>query len=378
MKIRITSLATIIVSFLCIFIGHKIVVKNLFIFQNDSQEVVKAVVYKIIERIEPDESYDELIPMSMQSTSIIFEAKVTGGRQKGNSITAVQNMGEFSEAPSTEVKEGDSVLLINFDHREQWYFKGFVRADKLFVLGILFLVCLLLLGRAKGLSALLSLGLTCGTIIGVFIPAILSGKNIYLMTVLVCVYIIVMTFLIVIGYNKKALAAVLGCCGGIAVSGIISIIMDRVLFLTGVIDERTGYIAHLPLAAPLNLKALIFAGIVIGAMGAVMDMAMSITSSLWELKQRSQGSEFKTLFHSGMTIGRDMMGTMVNTLILAYIGSSLSIVIIFAIYDNSFLSLLNSEMIIVDILQALAGTLGILAAMPLTALFCSVFYGKQN
>ena len=374
MRIRITYLVTVFISFLCIFIGHKIAVKDLFIFQNDSQEVVKAVVQKIIERSEPD----EFLPMAMQSTRIIFEAKAASGKLKGQIITAAQSMGEFSETPIKEIKAGDSVILINFDNGEQWYFKGFVRADKLLILGILFIICLLLLGRKKGFNTILSLGLTCGTIIGVFIPSILSGKNIYVMTVLVCVYIIIMTFLIVIGYNKKALAAVLGCCSGIAVSGIIAVIMDRVMFLTGIVDERTGYIAHLPVANPINLGALIFAGIIIGAMGAVMDMAMSITSSLWEVKEKSKLIEFKTLFRSGMTIGRDMMGTMVNTLILAYIGSSLSVVIILTIYDNSFLSLLNSEMIIVNILQALAGTLGILFTMPLTALFCSVFYLRKE
>jgi uncharacterized membrane protein len=352
--------------------------KEILIFQNSNQEVVKGIVQKIIERIEPAENNDDYVPLYMQSTRIKFEAKITSGRQKGHLITAVQNMGEQSENSAREIKTGDRILLISFDNNGQWNFNGFLRSDKLFILGIIFVLCLLLIGRKKGFNSILSLGLSTSVILGVFIPSILSGKNIYLMTILVFTYIIVMTFLIVLGYNRKSLVAVLGCSSGIAVSSIIILIMDKVLFLSGIVDERTGYIAALPIENPINLGALIFACIIIGSLGAITDMAMSITSSLWEVRENSKNIEFKILYKSGMAIRRDMMGTMVNTLILAYIGSSLSTVIILAIYDNSFLNLLNSELIVVSILQALVGTLGILVTMPLTALFCSIFYMNKT
>lgn len=378
MRIRITYLITVFLSFLLIYIGHKLMTKEILIFQNSNQEVVKGIVQKIIERIEPAENNDDYVPLYMQSTRIKFEAKITSGRQKGHLITAVQNMGEQSENSAREIKTGDRILLISFDNNGQWNFNGFLRSDKLFILGIIFVLCLLLIGRKKGFNSILSLGLSTSVILGVFIPSILSGKNIYLMTILVFTYIIVMTFLIVLGYNRKSLVAVLGCSSGIAVSSIIILIMDKVLFLSGIVDERTGYIAALPIENPINLGALIFACIIIGSLGAITDMAMSITSSLWEVRENSKNIEFKILYKSGMAIRRDMMGTMVNTLILAYIGSSLSTVIILAIYDNSFLNLLNSELIVVSILQALVGTLGILVTMPLTALFCSIFYMNKT
>jgi uncharacterized membrane protein len=109
-------------------------------------------------------------------------------------------------------------------------------------------------------------------------------------------------------------------------------------------------------------------------MGAIMDVAMSISSALWELKEKAGMIKFDTLLRSGLTIGRDIFGTMANTLILAYIGSSLSVILILSVYSNSLLTLFNSEMIIVEILQALAGSFGILLTMPLTALFCSLIY----
>jgi uncharacterized membrane protein len=275
-----------------------------------------------------------------------------------------------------EVARGNSVLLINANG--EWYFNGYVRTGKILGLGIVFALCVLFFGGKKGFNTLLSLGLTCGAIFAVFIPAILSGFNIYVMSILVCAYTISMTLLIVIGYNKKALTAAIGCASGVAVTGIISAIMDRMLLLTGIVDEHSRYLANLPVEASINLRAIIFAGIIIGAMGAIMDVAMSISSSLWEVKEKAGIIKFESLFRSGLTIGRDIMGTMANTLILAYIGSSLSVVIILSVYSGSALSLFNSEMIVVEILQALAGSLGILAAMPLTALICSVFYLKAK
>jgi uncharacterized membrane protein len=131
------------------------------------------------------------------------------------------------------------------------------------------------------------------------------------------------------------------------------------------------------LETPINLKAILFAGIIIGAMGAIMDVAMSISSALWEVKEKAPAISFEALFRSGLTIGRDIMGSMANTLILAYIGTSLSVVLILSVYSDSLSSLFNTEMIVVEILQALAGSFGILFAMPLTAFFCSTIYTKE-
>jgi uncharacterized membrane protein len=236
----------------------------------------------------------------------------------------------------------------------------------------------LLFGGKKGFNTILSLALTCAAVFAVFIPAILSGQNVYVMSLLVCVYTIVMTLLLVVGFNKKSLTSAMGCLGGLAVSGIIAVIMDKVLLLTGVVDEHSRYLVNLPYGSPINLNAIIFAGILIGAMGAVEDVSTSLASSLWEIKEKAGKIKFETLFRSGLTIGRDIMGSMANTLILAYIGSSLSVVLILSVYSGSLLALFNMEMIVVEILQALIGSLGILFTMPLTALICSAVYLKKE
>jgi len=385
-KIKITYLLTIVISVLLLIIGHNFAVNGMIGFQNIQQEIVRGKVLTIVERLErdipeidffddTDDDFAGFFEM-MPGLTIVFEARVTKGIRRGEIITAEQTFSPLLMDRSKEINKGDNVLLIN--NNIGWFFGGYVRTNRLLGLGILFALLLLLFGGKKGFNTILSLGFTCAAVFAVFIPSILSGKNIYIMSLLVCIYTIAMTLLIVIGYNKKSLAAVAGCTGGVIVAGIIAVIMDKAMYLTGIVDEHSRYLINLPGDIQLNLNAIIFAGIIIGAMGAIMDVAISISSSLWEIKEKIGVIKFKELFRSGLNIGRDIMGSMANTLILAYIGSSLTLVLLLSVFSGSMLHLFNSEMIAVEILQALAGSLGILFAMPLTALFCSIIYLKEK
>lgn len=309
---------------------------------------------------------------------VFFEAEIRTGERRGEIVTGRQTFAGFVQDALREVTPGDSILLTSIG--DDWFFNGFRRANRLLGLGIIFALLVLLFGGKKGFNTLFSLGLTCAAVFAVFIPSILSGTNIYLMALLVCVYTTVVTLLLVIGFNKKSLAAMLGCMSGIAVTGIITLIMDAVLFLTGVVDENSRFLMYLPVAGEINLRAIVFAGIIIGAMGAIMDVAMSISSSMWEIKENAGRIKFDALMRSGMTIGRDIFGTMANTLILAYIGTSLSVILLLLVHTDSLATLLNMEMIVVEILQALAGSFGILFTIPLTSFFCSTIYlrGKSR
>jgi len=372
--IRITYLVTVVAAVLLLFVGHKIAVTGRFIFQDFSQEIVRADVQSVAERVRQDEGLGEFVPI--MGEIIIFEARITSGERKGEIVTAAQTFSSFTRVAQREVYRGASILLINSNG--EWYFNGHFRINRLLVLGILFALCVLVFGGKKGFNTLLSLVLTCTAIFAVFIPAVLSGKNIYLMSLLVCSYMVAMTPLIVIGYNKKSLASIAGCSGGLIISGIIAFVMDKALYLTGIVDEHSRYLVNITGEMPIDLRAIIFAGIIIGAMGAIMDVSISLSSALWELKEKAEDIKFKDLLRSGINIGRDIMGTMADTLILAYIGSSLSVVLILSVFSGSLLGLFNSEMIVVEILQALAGSFGILFAMPLTAIFCSIIYLKDE
>jgi uncharacterized membrane protein len=161
---------------------------------------------------------------------------------------------------------------------------------------------------------------------------------------------------------------------GVFVSGILTTSMDKLLKLTGLVNEESMYLTRINPKHPIDLKAIIFAAILIGAIGAIMDVSMSIAASLAELQEKLEYTPFSLLVKSGISIGKDIMGTMANTLILAYIGSSLSVVLLLVSYNSSLLELLNKEMIVVEILQALIGSIGILFTMPLTSVVCAYLY----
>ncbi|MCL2277375.1 MAG: YibE/F family protein [Treponema sp.] len=382
-RISIPYLITIAGSVLFLVIGHYIAITGMYEFQNNSSETARAKVESVQEIVQPDydflDDFDESELEAfyrVQGEKIIFNARITSGQRKGQVVTAEQGFSPLLRDYSKSVEKGDLVIL--FNNELGWYFAGYARLNQLIVLGVIFILCLLFFGGVKGFNTILSLGFTCASIFWVFIPSILSGKNIYLMSFLICAYTTSIVPLIVMGYNKKSLAAIIGCAGGIIIAGIITLIMDRALYLTGIVDEHSRYLVSLPGGLNLNLKAIIFAGIIIGAIGAIQDVSISLSSALWEIRENAKNIKFRELLKSGINIGRDIMGAMANTLILAYIGSSLTIVILLTVYSGSPLTLYNSEMFAAEILQALAGSLGILFAMPFTALFCAFLYLKEN
>ena len=314
---------------------------------------------------------------SLRDLTITFTADI-GDRQ----ITATQTISDGVIAGDRrEVEPGSKVLLMNNapdDADPNYIFTGFVRTDALVGLGIAFALALVLFGRTRGLITLVTLGLTCAAVFGCFIPAVLAGKNVYVWTLLVCAYITVFTLLLIGSGSRKSIAAMLGCMGGTLVAALVMAIANCFLRMTGFLDDSTAFLLYLDTPEPIDLQALLYAAILIGALGAVMDVAVDISSSLAEIAAKVEHPTFGLLLRSGITIGRDLIGTMSNTLVLAYIGSSLSVVLLIAgSSGTSLYYILNQERIVFEILQALVGSFGILSALPLTAAVSALLFGRR-
>ena len=207
-----------------------------------------------------------------------------------------------------------------------------------------------------------------------FVPAVLNGYNIYILTIITCIFVIVMTLIITNGPSLKSFTTILGCAFGVVVAAFSNVILSKVMHMSGIIDEHSVYLQYLSNGKTVDLKALIFAMTVIGALGAVMDVAMDISSSLSEINYRNPELSFKELYKSGIRIGRDIMGTMANTLVLAYAGSSLCSTLLNITYSSSLLELLNREGVAVELIQSLVGSMAILLTIPLTSIVCAVLY----
>ncbi len=314
--------------------------------------------------------------------TVLFKAQVRNGELRGKTIDVVQEIDKSYVFCPKQVEQGDDILVEGYTQNgeRQFYFGDYVRVTPLIWLLIVFCALIIVFSKMQGLKTVISLALTCLSVFVVLIPAILNGHNIYFWSVAVCVYITVMTLSIVSGFTIKSLCAGIGCVCGVICSGLIVLIMDKFLNMTGMLEEESVYLLQLYPDNPINLKAIIFAMIIVGAVGAVMDVAVSISSSLYELRIKSPAISSKELMKSGFVIGRDMMGTMANTLVLAYIGSSLTCVLLLVAYNANIEQVINKEMIVAEILQALAGSLGILLTLPLTSAVCSVIYkeGQSN
>jgi len=365
----ITYLGIIAFAILFIFFGNRIASTGLTVFDyDDTTMFAEARITRIVEEV--DEGFS--------GTSVVFEAQITRGENRGETVTGMKILGGHYADTGIELTQGDNIVMTAFEPDYEWFFIDFARVNSMIFLGVAFVILLLFFGRTKGLSALLSLGFTCAAIFVVFIPSILSGKNIYISTIIVCVFSIVVTLFLLNGINKKSIAAVVGCLGGVLAAGVLTLIMSNVLVLTGMVDSDSRLLLLLPTENPVDLKAIIFAGIIIGASGAVMDVAVSISSALWELKRKARKLSFRSLFDSGINIGKDIMGSMTNTLVLAYIGSSLSVILILVVFVDSLTELLNMELVMVEILQAIVGSMGILLTMPLTALVCAFLFTRRK
>ncbi|MBP5792220.1 MAG: YibE/F family protein [Spirochaetaceae bacterium] len=345
---------------------------------------------KVIDIVDTSTEYYEN-GNGLKKTAILFNVKLYDGEFKHRTVKAVQMQDDFIALKSDAVKKGDSVIILQLSENTAlslsentsnqeifenpvFVFEEFYRFTSMTVLLFVFVILLLVFGGIKGLNTLISLVFTCASIFCWFIPSIFNGANLYASSISVCLFIIVMTVIIVNGINKKSIASITGCFGGVLIAALLSVIMKNAMHINGYLNNDSLYLEALLPGGQKDLVAVLFSAIIIGAVGAVMDVSMSLASALYELSTSVKDISFKQLVKSGFAIGRDMMGTMANTLILAYTGSSLSFILVLIAYNSSFLGLLNNQIIAFEIMQALTGSIGILCGIPLTTLIASALY----
>ena len=377
MKNRQTAfqIITVLVSALLILLSYLHIVGDGTIFKGDLDgEIIKARVIRVTDvNVQNVSGENEFV-------TVKFKAQALNTDMRGKTVEAVQEIDKSYAFSPRQVEENDKILISGYveNGEMQYYFGDFVRITPLIWLLIVFCVLIVVFAKMQGLKTVVSLGFTCLSVFTVLIPAILNGHNIYLWSILVCIFITAMTLCLISGFNVKALCAEIGCICGVLCSGLITLIMDKFLNMTGLIEEESIYLVQLYPDNPINLKAIIFAMIIVGAVGAVMDVSMSISSSLYELRIKSPEIKPQALMKSGFTIGRDMMGTMANTLVLAYAGNSLCSTLLNITYSASLLELMNREGVAVELLQSLLGSMAILLTIPLTSIVCSVLYTKKQ
>ena len=366
-------------SIVYLFTAYKIAIGDGVFGDKEDVVSVRAKVLRITDEKETVSEEESGGKISMQY--IFFEAKATSGKVRGKTLYAVQEKDMLYGLPQPEVEVGDNVILVydpNDEGTADYYLSDFSRITPLVMLCAFFFLLILIFGRKKGLDTIISLVFTCLAVFINLIPAILNGQNIYIWSIVTCVYITVMTLVLIEGLNVKCFAAGVGCVGGVLVAGALELLLRDQIKMSGVLDSEWLYLYNLRKDNPIDLKAIIFAMIIVGAVGAVMDVAMSIASSLCEINEKSPDLPARELLKSGLTIGRDIMGTMANTLILAFSGSSLNLLLLCQIFDYPLIQIFNTDAIAIELIRGLAGSIGIILTVPLVALLASQMMGPQK
>ena len=283
------------------------------------------------------------------------------------------------------VKVGDRVVVYKtFDNygddemQLQYYISDVDKRIELYIMCIGFIALVLLIARKNGLKALFALIVTIAFIIKIFIPAIYNGHSPILFATMTAVFSSLITIYFTVGMNKKFVIALLGVTGGVLIAGTFSYIFTYRMHLNGFLDS--DLLASAYLLKNIKIKELIPAGVIIGSLGAVMDVAVSITSSINELHETNPNISKKSMFKSAINIGHDIIGTMINTLILAYIASAIFTLLLIYIQANEYplIRILNFQDIAVEIMRSICGSIGILVAVPITAYIGTMIYKKDK
>lgn len=325
--------------------------------------------------IEAGGSYERDNGSGGKETVQDVKVKILEGKNKDEkfSTTYVLTYDLDNKIIGYKLREGNTVF-VNFSEENgkvKVSIQDIVRQNYLIGLVIFFFASIILIGRKKGLKSIIGLVITVLAIFFILVATIFKGYNAILVSIGTSFLIIVLTFAIIGGWNKKTFSAALGTLGGVVLAGVIASITGYLAQLSGAGKEEAIMLSVASKDVVFNFRELLFAEIIVSALGACMDVGMSISSSLSELKMKNPSMTGKELFKSGMNIGGDMIGTMTNTLILSFIGSSLVLVLLYMSSSVKFTDVINIEAIATEAVCAIAGSIGIVYTVPITAIIYS-------
>ena len=246
------------------------------------------------------------------------------------------------------------------------------RREAVFAFFGVFLVVLGLLGGKRGIIAIMSLVFTLICIIFLLIPLMLRGYPVILTTFLILSLVTIVSLTFLAGLSTKGISAMIGCLIGVMATAILAHVGGTVAHISGFHMEEVGLILATTDFPHTQAGGLFISSVLIASLGAVMDTAVTIASTVHELRQNNRKMTVARLFRSGMNVGRDTMGTMTCTLILAFAGTSLNMIILIYSGSTSVNQLINSDFIVIEIIRSIAGSLGIILTIPAVAFVSSV------
>lgn len=337
--------------------------------QADPDEVIPEPEYVRARIVELGEMREENLGYGMVIYKQEVTLVVTSGPHKGLELN-FEHSNPAELAYQIPLAVGKNVLVSAFFEEgrlAEAYIEDLIRDRYLLWLGVLFLGCLVLVGGRKGLRAGIVLGLTILGVFKILLPGLLAGGSPILLSVLVAAGASAVTLLAVGGLRPKTLAAIIGTGGGVIVAGLLAKWVGSLAQLTGFSAEEAQMLLYTPQGVDFDFQGLLFAGMLIGALGAVMDVGMSVSSAVEEVWRANPAQTRQSLFRAGMNVGRDVIGTMSNTLVLAYTGGAIPLLLLFMAYDLPLARVLNLDLVATEVVRAFTGSIGLVLAIPISA-----------
>jgi len=304
------------------------------------------------------------------------------GEWKGKKMVS-DGISELEVLHNIQVKPGDKVsvnYLKNVIGEERFYIIDYVRSLPMFWLALLFAVLIIVVGRMKGLKALISLALSFVVILYFMIPGILAGYNPLLISIACSFLILFLAIYITWGWTRQAHIAFVSIALSLFIAGLISLFFTIATRLTGMASEDITFLAGNG-AYNINFQGLLLAGIIIGILGVLDDVVISQVSTVQQLHEANRDLSSGALFSRAMKVGVDHISSMTNTLFLAYVGVSLPLLLLFksdTTLFQSFGQIINNELVATEIVRTFAGSVGLVLAVPISTFIAAKYWSASK
>ena len=339
--------------------------------ENEKEDLIfKARVLEVLEQVEKESDNQEII--------IQQDIKLLGleGDFKNKEIF-YYGIGDVELIGAKIYNPGDNVLVLATNlENPVYYVIDYVRSNKLFFIVLIFAIILFIVGKWKGLRSLISLLLTFVVIIFFIIPNIMAGLNPVLITFLGSLVILLVIIYLTEGFNLRSHVALASTFISLLLVIFISFLFISLTKLTGVFSDDVFILLNIG-GQSINLKGMLLAGMIIGALGVLDDVVISQVAAVEQLSLANPSQSWTEVFKKAYQIGISHISSMTNTLFLAYAGASLPLLLLFVSPDSpfgSFEQIINNEAIATEIVRALSGSLGIILSVPLATLIASWFF----
>ncbi len=340
----------------------------------DSLNYVRARVVSITSESVTQDSADPELYLGEQEISV----EILEGDQAGETVTFTN----YLTAIHSIFVEKNTQVIVCADTPENaspyYTIFNYDRSTPLMCVIVFFAFVMILIGGRKGIGALLGVGFSVLTVILFMAQAIFHGFNPIAITLLTVLISTGVSLLLLNGFSRRTASGVISTLAGVGVTAIVFLIAASTLHLTGYNTETAEDLLMIQDATGLSVRYLLIAAVLISAMGAVMDVAVSLAAALEELVSVNPTMTRRDLFKSGMNIGKDMIGTMSNTLILAFAGTALNTIICLLGYGYSMTQLFSSDYLTVEITEGLCATIGVILTVPVSAMISSLFFIKKE